>query len=243
MDSATINQLTQSNRWREVFLQVPEHVFTEWCALGQRGDDLLADGHLDAALAVHRDLLARISASKVIDSLLVAKSVLSILLCNTLQGEAQSVNVTVTKEMGNDESLEAIGVYALQRGQTEVHDLMIYYTILAWMYSNAAGDQESAAQAVDRYMHTVCDYALEKDQSLFPQVLINWRAFLQELRDGGPIPNAWAQELDKYIRIYGHALPESAPVLFSSPTPWSLMSPPTAGTVFHPDGKITRLGD
>jgi hypothetical protein len=32
--------------------------------------------------------------------------------------------------MGNDdESLEAIGVFALQQGQTEVHDLMIYYTV------------------------------------------------------------------------------------------------------------------
>ena len=211
----------------------------EWCILCQQADDLLSHGQIDSALAALHALLAKIEESRALDTLPIAKAVLSILICHTLRGEIQLVSSIVRKQMETDDSVEAIGVFALEKGTTEVHDLMIYYTVLANMYSCAGANKDRAAENINSYMTTICNYSLEKDQTIFPSTLINWRVFLNSLAEGAAIPSDWLTNFNEFMGIYGHGLPPTTDITLLRPTPWSLIARPTSGTVFGPDGSIT----
>ena len=209
--------------------------FDRHCAAGERADALLASGDLDAARAAYDDLLDDIRASGTVDSFVMAKLTLGVLLLELERGDIGAAHGVWISRL--DDSLYGLGIYALERGHTSVHDLIAYLMVSAFLHSRSLGDREAAADAVHDLMGRVTRYAAEEDSSLLTIALSNWRRHLDEVHDYGEVParhlRRWRAAADRHGGVVS-----GDRVLFPQPAPWVITWRSGVAATFYPDGRV-----
>jgi hypothetical protein len=218
--------------------------FAEQCALGEQADALLAAGRHADARAAYESLSAKIEESKRVDSFIVSKVALGLLLTRIEQGDLQGAHSLWLSSLEDDRGhgVLGIGIHGLETGQTSVHDLMVYFLISAYMHS-LSSDPKAALVGVNDFMKRVMQYAFEEDPELLPLALNNWRLHLKEVFNGEEVP-ARASHLWMEAQLrYGKKVPE-APIAFPKPSRWVIDwgEPDAPVTEFGPDGSVRQVG-
>jgi hypothetical protein len=211
--------------------------FEEQCRLGEQADALVGKGELEAGEKVFTELLGRVLEDKKLDSFIMAKLVLGLLLCLLRQARVQDA-FEIWKSSLDDGTPIGIGVYALEQGQTSVHDLMVYFFLSGFLHSMST-DAEAAVPAVNDLMARICNYGFEEDEKVLPVALNNWRLHLLELGDGKELASPERRDM---LERYGREV-EEGPLMFPGPSRWVIdwAAADAEATVFTPDGEVQQM--
>jgi len=190
----------------------------ELCATGELGDEHLAAGRFDEAEKAYVELLTAMIDDGEVDAFVLAKLTLGLLLTELRRGNVESAHEIWVSE--DEEDAFALGIYALENGQTSDHDFAVYLFICAFFHSIGT-DPKAAEEAVNHYMGQLCDYATSDAPELLSVAVNNWHQHLREIyeRDDPPA------EACKAVNAYGDKLanPEpDRPIEFPAPGPWAI---------------------
>ncbi len=173
--------------------------------LGNEANKLFASGFYKEAEKKYLEIISILQKSKKIDSYIVSKSVLGLLLAAIKSQNFERAITIWVKHSAN--SIFAVGISGLENAQTSVQDMFIYDFICAYLHSVSAGKAQVSAKAVNLYMSRVCEHALEvKDKKIMRLALSNWKQHLREVFNQS-IPHGNATELIKYEKKFGEAVP------------------------------------
>ncbi|WP_157535177.1 hypothetical protein [Nocardia inohanensis] len=156
----------------------------EMVAGGETADALLDAQRPGIAAAAYRALIDDSMASGKPDPLIVGKSVLGLLMSlifDNRVGEAHEVWI-------DEQGPTYLGIWALENGQTSVHDGIAYNLVAAFLHSLSTGDRNAANHAVDTLMGRCVDWASGQDPMAVPPMLNTWRRHLREIHEGEPAP-------------------------------------------------------
>ncbi|QLY27876.1 hypothetical protein [Nocardia huaxiensis] len=184
------------------------------CAGGETADALLAAGRPGVAAAAYRALIDEAIDSGHPDLLIMGKAVLGLMMAlifDNRVGEAHAVWI-------DESGATAIGIQALEHGQTSVHDLHGYRLLEAYFHALAVTDRDSALHAVNTIMNSCVDYAFEREREVVPGMINNWRRHLYELFDDNPPPDIFGPVEAAEAR-WGQPVP-LGPLYWSRPSPW-----------------------
>jgi hypothetical protein len=214
--------------------------FEEQCAAGEAADAAWAAREYANAERAYQTLLQKVTAGQELDTFVVAKIALGLLLSHIAQDDEAGAHQIWTQT--REDGALGVGVWSLENGQTSVHDLMIYFLICAHLHSlNPARDQ--AVNGVNDFMSRVAAYAAEEDPSLLPLVVSNWQVHLREIFESelDAVPREARGMFDEYSsRLSAHA---RLPLAFPRPSPWKIdwLGPDAKATVYGPDGSTHRV--
>jgi hypothetical protein len=213
--------------------------FEALCRSGESADRLCGEGRHAEAEQAYLELFKRIRDGEEIDSFLVAKVTLGLILTRLRAGKLQAAFDVWTQDPG--ESLLGLGVQFIEDGQVSAHDALVYDLVCAYFHSLSGEDPEGAAEAVLYYMTRVCAYAERRDSRLLPLVVVNWRQYLRELH-GEHAPEAERELVDQLAARHGIRATHGA-VAFPDPSAWTIDWTDSDGqlTVFRPDGSVQTI--
>ncbi len=182
-----------------------DEMLSKLCDLGNEANKLFASGFHKEAEKKYLQIVSQIRNSKSMDSYLVSKSVLGLLLTAIKsQNFERAISIWVNHSA---ESIFSVGISGLENAQTSVHDMLVYDFICAYLHSISVNKAQSSAKAVNLYMSRVCEHALElKDKKIMRLALSNWKQHLREVFNQS-IPHGSAVELIKYEKKFGEAVP------------------------------------
>lgn len=174
------------------------------CDTGNDANKLFASGFYKEAEKKYLEIMAQLRKSKKMDSYVVSKSVLGLLLAAIKsQNFERAINIWVKHSA---DSIFAVGISGLENAQTSVHDMIVYDFICAYLHSVSVNKAQSSAKAVNLYMSRVCEHALEtKDKEMMRLALSNWKQHLREVFTQS-IPHEIATELIKFEKKFGEAV-------------------------------------
>ncbi|WP_405137108.1 hypothetical protein [Nocardia sp. NBC_01388] len=182
----------------------PKQPPAEQLAGGETADALLEAQRPAVAAAAYRALIDEAMSTGKPDPLIVGKSVLGLLMSlifDNQVGEAHSVWI-------DEQGPTYLGVWALENGQTSVHDSIAYNLVAAFLHSLSTGDRNASNHAVDTLMGRCVNWAFDKDAQVVPAMLNTWRRHLFEIHEGEPAPE-YRWELTQAEQRWGGPLPES----------------------------------
>ncbi len=175
------------------------------CGIGNEANKLFTSGFYKEAEKKYGEILSLLQKSKKMDTYIVSKSVLGLLLASIKSQNFERAITIWVKHSAN--SIFAVGISGLENAQTSVHDMLVYDFACAYLHSLSAGKPQSSAKAVNLYMSRVCEHALElKDQKMMKLALSNWKQHLREIFDHS-LPHGAAQELIKFEKKFGEVVP------------------------------------
>lgn len=189
----------------------PDAALLEICSMGEAVDAAVAAGELDRARALLRSMRHRLSQVGRTDSFVLAKLVLSTLVCELLAGNHWASSLWVGRS--GDEELD-IGKLFIDQGQTSEHDLMLEFQIAAWFHARNV-DAEQGVKGLNETMERICAFARDRDPALLGLTLRNWGLHLQTLFEEGVPPvhaAAWKSACEAYARPV-------TPTVFALPRP------------------------
>ncbi|MRH88539.1 hypothetical protein GFY24_13975 [Nocardia sp. SYP-A9097] len=192
----------------------PKQPPADQLAGGETADALLEAQRPGIAAAAYRALIDDAIATGKPDPLILGKSVLGMLMAlifDNRVGEAHSVWI-------DEQGPTYLGVWALENGQTSIHDAMAYNLVAAFLHSLSTGDPNAANHAVDTLMGRCVNWAFGTDAQVVPAMLNTWRRHLYEIHEGEPAPE-YRWELTQAEQRWGGPLPESA-LYWMRPYPW-----------------------
>ncbi|WP_067562837.1 hypothetical protein [Nocardia acidivorans] len=192
----------------------PKQPPADQLAGGETADALLEAQRPGIAAVAYRALIDDAIATGNPDPLIVGKSVLGMLMAlifDNRVGEAHSVWI-------DEQGPTYLGVWALENGQTSVHDAMAYNLVAAFLHSLSTGDPNAANHAVDTLMGRCVNWAFGTDPQVVPAMLNTWRRHLYEIHEGEPAPE-YRWELGQAEQRWGGPLPESG-LYWMRPYPW-----------------------
>lgn len=194
-----------------------DQIVEKLCDIGNEANKLFASGFYKEAEKKYLEIMATLNSSKKMDSYIVSKSVLGLLITAIKsQNFERASHIWVNHSA---ESFFAVGIAGLENAQTSVHDMLVYDFICAYLHSLSANKPQHAAISVNLYMSRVCEHALElKDQNLMKLALSNWKQHLREIFDSS-LPHGIATELIKFERKFGKVVPLST-IDFPKLTAW-----------------------
>lgn len=212
--------------------------FDELCKEGDAADALLNEQRFPEAERAYQNVLAQAKDSGVLDSFIVSKVALGLLMCMLGQSRDAEAHALWTKEL-KDGPL-GMGIWGLENGQTSTHDLIVYFLVSAYLHSLST-DPESALSSVDDLMHRVSGYALEDDNSFLPILINNWNRHLEEIFEGQDIPDYARADLQELETRFGGD-PGLPTIAFPHLSPWVVdwNGPDDEVTSFSPDGTVSR---
>ncbi|WP_330181079.1 hypothetical protein OHB26_32530 [Nocardia sp. NBC_01503] len=192
----------------------PKQPPADQLAGGETADALLEAQRPGIAAAAYRALIDDALATGNPDPLIVGKAVLGMLMAlifDNRVGEAHAVWI-------DEQGPTYLGVWALENGQTSVHDAMAYNLVAAFLHSLSTGDPNAANHAVDTLMGRCVNWAFGTDPQVVPAMLNTWRRHLYEIHEGEPAPE-YRWELGQAEQRWGGPLPESG-LYWMRPYPW-----------------------
>ena len=151
-------------------------IFDELCSAGNEADALLDRGQYREALDAYAAIIQRSQTANLLDSFVLAKVTLSILLTRVRAGDPQGAHGLWTAP---PETLIGQGVHFIETAQTSVEDLMLYGLISAHLHSMGV-DREAALSGLENSIQRVARYARDEAPHLLPTVIGNWRAKSRE---------------------------------------------------------------
>ena len=171
--------------------------FQEFCQMGSAADQLLMQGHYADAERAYQSLLSEFENQKAeVNSYILAKTTLGALICSIKSGQFEKAFGIWTASA--EESLQGIGVYALENAQTSIDDMITYDMVCAFLHSISQQPREHSARAINQYISRVASHALEQgDAKLFALALNNWKLHLREVFQGS-IPHEFATPLIRF---------------------------------------------
>ncbi|MFB8000973.1 hypothetical protein [Nocardia sp. NPDC056000] len=192
----------------------PKQPPADQLAGGEAADALLEAQRPGIAATAYRALIDDAIATGTPDPLIAGKAVLGLLMAlifDNRVGEAHAVWI-------DEQGPTYLGVWALENGQTSVHDAMAYNLVAAFLHSLSTGDPNAANHAVDTLMGRCVNWAFGTDPQVVPAMLNTWRRHLFEIHEGEPAPE-YLWELGQAEQRWGGPLPESA-LYWMRPYPW-----------------------
>lgn len=156
----------------------------EMVAGGETADALLDAQRPGIAAAAYRALIDDSMASGKPDPLIVGKAVLGLLMSLIFDNRVAEAHEVWIDEQGPTH----LGIWALENGQTSVHDGIAYNLVAAYLHSLSTGDRNAANHAVDTLMGRCVDWASGQDPMAVPPMLNTWRRHLREIHEGEPAP-------------------------------------------------------
>jgi hypothetical protein len=192
----------------------PSDYFEALCLSGEDADRLSQSGQYDEAARAYLALIRRMEKSNFIDSYILSKCVLGLLLNCVLQEDYLSAHEIITSE---DDSYYGIGVALLETGDLSENDRIIYFQICALLHALSVDDLEEAAEHVDELCSIVCEWVRAKNPAFLGHAVQNWRQLLIELH-GQKLP---AKKVKSLQSFYSEKLPRtSKDFKFLSPSKW-----------------------
>jgi hypothetical protein len=168
-------------------------------------------------------------ARKKIDTYLMAKATLGVMLAYVQLGEFQEAHSIWTC---GDESHWRIGTLSIDEGALSVSDTILYMQLTAFLHSLSAGDKGQATVAVNTVCNTLCNYYQENEPDLLSEMLNQWRLYLGEIYEKKVPPEA-QQELRTFSAQAG-VKPSGYGKLKFIRFPESWESPGDVVDVIHP---------
>ena len=193
--------------------------FDDFCSDGNEADALLLQQQFAPAQAAYYDLLERAHAASVLDSFLLAKATLSLLLTHVRAEDIAGAHKLWTAPEG---SLLGQGIHFLETGQTSVDDLMLYFLISAHLQSFGT-DRQAALSGVQDQISRVARYAQQEAPALLPTVIGNWRAHLEQIFEMplAQVPPEACRAHKEFAASVG-PLNIPAELSFPRPSPWQI---------------------
>ena len=192
--------------------------FDSICTRGEKADQLYSQGRYAEALKGYTGLLNDMENDSQIDSYLIGKVTLGVILTHIKMGQLQKA-ITVWNSTLED-SLFGIGIYGLESAQSTLHDILTYDFICAYLHSVADATPDESGHAVTQYMSRVCEHAMEAgNRDLCRMALNNWKQHLREIFKTS-IPFAYAKPLIDFEKAYGTQVKLGA-LEFPAPEAWS----------------------
>ncbi|WP_067526200.1 hypothetical protein [Nocardia uniformis] len=192
----------------------PKQPPADQVAGGETADALLAAGRAGLAAAAFRALIDEVAEKGQPDSLIMGKSVLGLLTALIFDDRAAEAHAVWTDETGPT----FLGIWALENGQTSVHDAIAYALVEAFLHALGGGDPVAAANSVDALMARCVDFAFAHDPDTVAPILNTWRQHIHEIFDGTPPPPALAA-LHQAEQRWGHPIPPG-PLFWMRPHSW-----------------------
>ncbi|WP_280357733.1 hypothetical protein [Nocardia otitidiscaviarum] len=192
----------------------PKQPPADQCAGGETADELLAAGRAGLAAAAFRALIDDALEAGQPDPLIMAKSVLGLLTALIFDDRVAEAHAVWTDNSGPT----YLGIWALENGQTSVHDAVAYALIEAFLHSLGTGDPVTSANAVDALMSRCLDFAFAQDLDAIGPMLNTWRRHIHEIFEGTPPPPALAAVQHAEQR-WGHPVPPG-PLYWMRPYRW-----------------------
>lgn len=220
--------------------------FEELCKQGDAADALLAQKDYVQAQSAYEDILDAAIESGVLDSFIVSKIALGLLLSLLGQKRDGAAHELWTKDI--EDGPMGMGIWGLENGQTSTHDLIVYFLASSYLHSLST-DADGALTGVNDLMGRVSGYAQEEDESMLPLVVHNWNLHLAEIFEGGDIPDAASAglrslegSLEAQVQSDGSDSGFSG-VTFPPVSPWVIdwNGPDDEVTEFSPDGTVRRV--
>jgi hypothetical protein len=218
-----------------------ENHFETLCRQGEQADRLSREGKHAEAEALYLSLFKDIRDGKEIDSFLVAKVTLGLILARLRAGKVQAAFDVWTQDPGD--SLLGLGVQFIETGQVSPRDAVVYDFICARFHSLSGEDVADAGMAVSHYLARICDWAEKNDRSMLPSAVAHWRQALQEVF-GQAIPPEHLKAIEQVQKKHSLRVPHGA-VTFPEPSPWKIdwTSAEASLTVFGPDGVVETISE
>ncbi|MCM2282506.1 MAG: hypothetical protein NDI61_11750 [Bdellovibrionaceae bacterium] len=168
-------------------------LFQKFCKVGQEADALFHLGRYREAHVGYARLLQEIENSRLVDSYLLSKITLGLLMTHIKLGEYPQA-FAIWNSTAED-SLFGLGIYGLEHAQTSVQDMICYDFVCAFLHSLSAGDKDDAATAVNQYMSRICEHFFDlSDEPMLRLAISNWKQHLKEIF-GSSLPHASAKPL------------------------------------------------
>ena len=187
---------------------------------GTAADRLLLEKDYATAQAQYYGLLGDIQESKTVDSFLVGKAVLGLLLTKIGQKDSLGAGEIWQSSM-NDGTIIGIGINSLEQGQCNTRDAIIYLMASANLYSWCETTDISATQrTIDSMMVDVLGFAVKKHRSWIPKILSNWRIHLSNLHGDKELTPQDMFVWQKSKNQVFEGLVPATPVWFPSPSEW-----------------------
>jgi hypothetical protein len=176
----------------------------ELCQRGEHAEQLLNDGHVREALKAFDEISADLEKKGDFDSFFAAKITLGQLRCQVKLGNFKAAYQIWNASV--EDSLNGIGIYALENAQTTLADMIAYDMICAFLHTLGENDKRTVAAAVNQYLSRVCEQAYEDgNRMVMKAALSNWKQHLRSLF-GVTIPHRIAEPLIQYERTLGESV-------------------------------------
>jgi hypothetical protein len=174
------------------------------CSKGDEAHKLFSSGFYKNAEKKFYEILKEIEHEKKVDSYVVSKAVLGLLLSSIkLQNFEKALEIWNNHA---EDSVYAIGIYGLENAQTAVHDMFVYDFVCAYLHSLSHNTPKNSAQAINLYMSRICQHATQaKDQKLMRLAISNWKQHLREVFPHS-IPHELAAPLIKFEKKFGEVV-------------------------------------
>lgn len=194
-----------------------DSVFKFICTEGQKADHLYQEGRYREAQRCYLDLIGKIEETDQVDSYLVSKITLGLMLTHIKSGDFARAFSIWNSHI--DSSLFGIGIYGLENAQTNIEDMICYDFICAYLHSVSDAPKYEAGAAVNVYMSRVCEHGFEtKNTELVRKAINNWKQHLNEIFQG-TIPHKLAMTLVENEKRFGSAVTPSG-IQFPNPDTW-----------------------
>jgi hypothetical protein len=190
--------------------------FEAACRQGEQADELFAEGAYGKAGAAYMAILKQMDQSGEIDSFLISKVTLGVLISMIMAKQISHAFSVWTQEP--DKGLFGMGIMGLEGAQVNVHDTIIYQMACACLHAYTESDQEKAAGSVAFYLRNICKYGLEHDRDLAKQAISMWKALLMHIFKL-LIPNEYTKDIESFEKQLGETI-TAVGVTFPKPSPW-----------------------
>jgi hypothetical protein len=197
--------------------ETTEQAFARLCKMGNAANALLIPGKYPEAVRAFQAIFDDQFARKQIDTYLMAKAALGIMLAHVQLGQFEEAH---SVWLGGQDERWQIGIQSLDSGALSVSDTILYMQLTAFFHSLSAGDKEQATAAVNSICERLCTYYQENEPDLLPEMLNQWRLYLDEIHEKR-VPTDAQKELKAFAASAG-ANPSGYGKLklIRTPEPW-----------------------
>ncbi len=194
--------------------------FQELCRAGERADQLLGRDQGGPSEQAYRRILQRMLSARAVDTYLLAKLTLGIIMCRLLAGDMPTAHqIWLGRAPGKDGDFLRLGVQEMESGVCSVQDTLIYQMVGAFFHA-CNPDLKVARESVNQIMSGVYEASAQHMPDVRDGVLGHWKYCLLRIYDDEPAPPDLTEEVDQAYRRSGHEgtlVPKFAVIC---PSPW-----------------------
>jgi len=191
--------------------------FEDYCIQGDRADDLYKKKDFDKAEKEYHAMLKTMHGSGEIDSYIVSKITLGLLLTYIKKGEYDKAFEIWNSDP--ESNIFGIGVMGLgETFQVSMNDSMVYYFVYTFLYTLLDEEPSERADRIAEIMIMIINYAKDNDENILPQAISNWKQFLTSVFDVF-IPQQYTDQITEIETELGATYP-LIDIDFPNPSEW-----------------------